>query len=191
MWNTEVPQILLSGSWDCTVRIWNVAKNTCLKVIHAHAAEVYGLCALPSSPLCFMSTSRDNTMRFWSIDDAVADIKWLVFQALAQGDGAAAAKFLFDGNVDPTALTSPERALAFSGPLSKALARTLIDPRLDFTEKWHRALSFFSPFNATDELWNAVKASKATTLTRSPQSLTIYPQAELLKLAEVCLFAFH
>jgi len=42
MWNTEVPYLLTSGSWDYTIRVWDTRDGTCLDTVFDHGADVYG-----------------------------------------------------------------------------------------------------------------------------------------------------
>lgn len=42
MWNTEVPYLLISGSWDYTIRVWDTRDGTCLDTVYDHGADVYG-----------------------------------------------------------------------------------------------------------------------------------------------------
>lgn len=42
MWNSEVPYLLTSGSWDYTIRVWDTRDGTCLDTVYDHGADVYG-----------------------------------------------------------------------------------------------------------------------------------------------------
>ncbi|MEQ2205520.1 hypothetical protein XENOCAPTIV_001502, partial [Xenoophorus captivus] len=60
MWNTEVPYLLISGSWDYTIRVWDTRDGTCLDTVYDHGADVYVLsaeglqtCSLNKSSLCW------------------------------------------------------------------------------------------------------------------------------------------
>lgn len=44
MWNSEVPYLLTSGSWDYTIRVWDTRDGTCLDTVYDHGADVYGVC---------------------------------------------------------------------------------------------------------------------------------------------------
>lgn len=42
MWNPEIPYLLISGSWDYTIRAWDTRDGTCLDTVYDHGADVYG-----------------------------------------------------------------------------------------------------------------------------------------------------
>ena len=42
MWNPEIPYLLVSGSWDYTVKVWDTRDGTCLDTVCDHGADVYG-----------------------------------------------------------------------------------------------------------------------------------------------------
>ena len=75
LWSYEFPEILISGSWDTTIRIWNVQQNNgkggkgmCLQIIRDHHSDVYGMASHPNRPFTLVSSSRDTTLRVWRID---------------------------------------------------------------------------------------------------------------------------
>lgn len=49
MWNSEVPYLLTSGSWDYTIRVWDTRDGTCLDTVYDHGADVYGTAHCPYS----------------------------------------------------------------------------------------------------------------------------------------------
>ncbi len=67
-WNYEHPDILQSGSWDSTIRIWNVASGACVQVVHGHLLDVYTAVAHPMRPFTYVTTSRDTTIRIWEME---------------------------------------------------------------------------------------------------------------------------
>jgi len=42
LWNPEIPYLLMSGSWDYSIRIWDTRDGACIDIIQDHGADVYG-----------------------------------------------------------------------------------------------------------------------------------------------------
>ncbi|CAL1300331.1 unnamed protein product [Larinioides sclopetarius] len=59
---------LISGSHDCTVKIWDLEESTCLSTISAHSAPVYAICVSPNSRY-FLSASEDKDVVLFWYDD--------------------------------------------------------------------------------------------------------------------------
>lgn len=66
-WSTEHRRILISGSWDCTLRLWDVVSSMCVGVVEDHASDIYAVVTHRSRPFQVVSTSRDNTIRVWEL----------------------------------------------------------------------------------------------------------------------------
>ncbi len=73
-WNYEQPWLLISGSWDSSIRLWNVTHQRCIHVANEHNADVYGLASHPKRPFVYVSSSRDTTMRVWTLEKSVASL---------------------------------------------------------------------------------------------------------------------
>ena len=56
---------LASGSWDKTIRLWDVKTGTETARIEGHTAEVHALAPLPDGRLA--SGSEDRTIRLWDL----------------------------------------------------------------------------------------------------------------------------
>ncbi|KAG7282286.1 hypothetical protein CRUP_024254, partial [Coryphaenoides rupestris] len=74
LWNTEVPYLLTSGSWDYTIRVWDTRDGRCLDTVYDHGADVYGLTCHPSRPFTMASCSRDSTVRLWSLTPLISPL---------------------------------------------------------------------------------------------------------------------
>ena len=73
--NSEIGQLCITGSWDSTVRAWNISTGECLEVAHAHVADVYAMSSHPRRPFNYVSSSRDTTMRLWELEGAVRKMR--------------------------------------------------------------------------------------------------------------------
>ena len=69
LWSPEFSYLLMTGSWDSSIRLWDVYEGTCLQALYDHHADVYGLAAHPLAPFSVVSASRDTTVRFWRVLD--------------------------------------------------------------------------------------------------------------------------
>ena len=47
LWHTEISFVAITGSWDATIRVWDVRTGVCMKKICDHHADVYGIAAHP------------------------------------------------------------------------------------------------------------------------------------------------
>ena len=56
---------LASGSWDNTIRLWDVTTGAETTRLEGHTSAVQALCLLPDGRLA--SGSRDNTIRLWDV----------------------------------------------------------------------------------------------------------------------------
>lgn len=75
-WSCELDNILLSGSWDSTIRVWNVNTGHCLAVIRDHNADIYSIASHPQMPFTYISCSRDNTVRLWELGGLVKVMRY-------------------------------------------------------------------------------------------------------------------
>ena len=71
--------ILISGSWDSSIRCWNVDQMICIGIITEHQSDVYGIDISPQCGYMLISTSRDNTIRFWNYMKGCALAKLIAF----------------------------------------------------------------------------------------------------------------
>ena len=75
-WNYEHRHLLLSGSWDSTIRKWNIVTGECLLVINDHIADVYAIVSHPERPFTYISASRDTTVRVWETEGVTTLIRY-------------------------------------------------------------------------------------------------------------------
>merc|ERR1712032_910589 len=59
----------LSGSMDCTLRLWNLDSGTELQVFYGHSEPVL-CCAFDAAVSAALSGSEDRTLRMWNLETA-------------------------------------------------------------------------------------------------------------------------
>ena len=59
-------RVVLSGSQDTTLRLWNFSNGRCMKVFHGHVGQVTAV-ALSQNGQFAVSASRDKTIRVWRL----------------------------------------------------------------------------------------------------------------------------
>jgi WD40 repeat protein len=65
--------LLASGSWDNTVKVWQIGVDQALATFHGHTNQVTGLSLAGSTTLA--SVSADGTMRLWTLPTTESSIK--------------------------------------------------------------------------------------------------------------------
>jgi WD40 repeat protein len=62
--------ILYSGSWDATIRVWNLATQRCTQVLQDHSEAVTSIALFsdPSGKQFLASGSKDATIKLWDLD---------------------------------------------------------------------------------------------------------------------------
>ncbi|OXC71158.1 cytoplasmic protein [Cryptococcus neoformans Ze90-1] len=63
--------ILLTGSWDKTVRVWDTDTGAHLQTIEGHTDFIKSVTVIPCSPPLLLSTSSDRTCRLWDLSEVL------------------------------------------------------------------------------------------------------------------------
>ena len=101
----EIPFALLSGSWDATIKMWDIRSGNHMWTLTDHASDVYGITLHPQRPFTFSSCSRDTSIRTFIIDGFIQSLK---LNFLAQSGR-------FDEAQLPSLIDTPENAFAAKG----------------------------------------------------------------------------
>jgi len=59
---------LVSGSYDCTVRVWKISTGQILHTLQSHSMKVYSVVLDPKRNRC-ISGAMDHMVKVWSLDD--------------------------------------------------------------------------------------------------------------------------
>lgn len=71
----EIPFALLSGSWDATIKMWDIRTGNHMWTLTDHASDVYGITLHPKRPFVFSSCSRDTSIRTFIVDGFIQSLK--------------------------------------------------------------------------------------------------------------------
>jgi WD40 repeat protein len=63
---TEDKYYAISGSWDDSIRVWDILSGKCIRVIKGHASWVTSICLHPNGKT-LISASRDSFLKSWEI----------------------------------------------------------------------------------------------------------------------------
>ena len=69
-----MPWLAFSGAWDGTIRVWDTRACTAMHVLADHHADVYSIVSHPMRPSVLLSTSRDTTIRTWSLTELMTAV---------------------------------------------------------------------------------------------------------------------
>nr|XP_021152801.1 peroxisomal biogenesis factor 7 [Columba livia] len=64
---TRGEQLVVSGSWDQTAKLWDPAVGKSLCTFKGHEGVIYSTIWSPHIPGCFASASGDQTLRVWDV----------------------------------------------------------------------------------------------------------------------------
>jgi WD40 repeat protein len=99
----ENEQILASGSYDRTIKIWNASKGQCLRTLEGHTGFVFSLAANPDGKT-IASSGADHTIKIWNVNTGQclktleAHTGW-IFSLAWSSDGKILASGSADGSV--------------------------------------------------------------------------------------------
>ncbi|KAM3932335.1 peroxisomal biogenesis factor 7 [Leptodactylus fuscus] len=71
---TRGEQLLVSGSWDHTAKLWDPSVGKSLCTFMGHENIVYSTIWSPHIPGCFASASGDQTLRIWDVKTPVSKL---------------------------------------------------------------------------------------------------------------------
>ncbi|XP_053737967.1 peroxisomal biogenesis factor 7 [Synchiropus splendidus] len=66
--------LLVSGSWDQTAKVWDAQLARSLVTLRGHEGVIYSTVWSPHIPGCFASTSGDGTLRVWDVRAAACRV---------------------------------------------------------------------------------------------------------------------
>ncbi|XP_043932382.1 peroxisomal biogenesis factor 7 isoform X2 [Protopterus annectens] len=64
---TRGEQLVVSGSWDHTAKVWDPSVGQLVRTFQGHEGVIYSTVWSPFIPDCFASTSGDHTLRIWDM----------------------------------------------------------------------------------------------------------------------------
>jgi WD40 repeat protein len=170
-------QLLASGSWDDTIKLWQVSTGQLLKTLSEYGL---GVCAVTFSPdgRLLASGSWDNTIKVWQVSTGLLVNTW-------SGHGASVCAVAF--SPDGRLLVSGGDGIIKLWQVSKGqLFKTLSGP-----EKWVKSVIFSPDWrllasdsdNNTVKLWQVSTGQLLNTLSGhedSVSSLAFSPDGQLL-----------
>ncbi|MBM3301127.1 MAG: hypothetical protein FJY85_14370 [Deltaproteobacteria bacterium] len=63
----QEPRWWITGSDDCSLRLWDIKEERCAAVLHGHASPVRAVCLFPNMSLV-ASSGLDSSARLWGLE---------------------------------------------------------------------------------------------------------------------------
>ncbi len=101
----------VSGSWDKTLKVWDLASWSCLATLEGHGDRVSAVAVTPDGGRA-VSGSGDKTLKVWDL-----------------ASGACLATFSADGPISAVAVTSGQRFVA-GDALGMVHILDLVEPKV-------------------------------------------------------------
>ncbi|XP_016863183.1 WD repeat-containing protein 17 isoform X5 [Homo sapiens] len=161
MWNTEIPYLLISGSWDYTIKVWDTREGTCVDTVYDHGADVYGLTCHPSRPFTMASCSRDSTVRLWSLTALVTPVQINILADRSWEEIIGNTDYAIEPGTPPLLCGKVSRDIRQE--IEKLTANSQVKKLRWFSE-------CLSPPGGSDNLWNLVAVIKGQDDSLLPQN---------------------
>ncbi|XP_055132425.1 WD repeat-containing protein 17 isoform X7 [Symphalangus syndactylus] len=161
MWNTEIPYLLISGSWDYTIKVWDTREGTCVDTVYDHGADVYGLTCHPSRPFTMASCSRDSTVRLWSLTALVTPVQINILADRSWEEIIGNTDYAIEPGTPPLLCGKVTRDIRQE--IEKLTANSRVKKLRWFSE-------CLSPPGGSDNLWNLVGVIKGQDDSLLPQN---------------------
>jgi len=68
IWSSAVKYLVISGGYDGNLIFWDTRNMSQICQYTAHSSHIYGISYHPNQPYLIATSSRDETVRLWSID---------------------------------------------------------------------------------------------------------------------------
>ena len=185
-WSYEHKQLLLSGAWDSTIRLWCISSSSCLRVIRDHIADVYSISSHPSRPFMYVSCSRDSTIRQWELEGVFSLLRCQAVMDLGFGrvvedghESCAGIPPVGDGKTLMHCL-SGRKSLALKASLA---AKSSGDPT-ELVLRFYQIFNFFSGSNGCLDLFECALALLFSQSNEAPPDAGMFLRPSYFRLVE-------